>query len=265
MKQGMIPVIKTKTGKTMIRALLLGATALLLSACGGGGDGGSSPSTQTQQSAQKSVLIEYVGDSTVYGCTLLEGNPRGPQCLENYAQSPHNEPAMVQYLLDKKSIDQVTVLNSGVAGTTVADLLNGTNKVPQPWWPHVQQSKAQIIVMNYGINDAYAPGMTPELFSAELDQVISAAKAAGKQIILETPNPIMSDHASYLASLVDAEKQTAAKWGVQVIDQYGYLSSIPNWPSMLSDGMHPTDAGYELKGQHAYNALSQTVAWYLAH
>ncbi len=155
----------------------------------------------------------------------------------------------------------------GVKGTTLADLLNGTNGIAQMWQARMAASKAQIVTVNDGLNDAYVAGLTPDQFSAQLDQVISIAKAAGKTIVLETSNPMAaaSNHNQTLAALVATELSTANKWGIAAIDQFGYLSAQSAWPSMLSDDLHPTDAGYELKGQHAYNALSQTVAWYLAH
>lgn len=245
-------------GKVM-KGIVASIASIALMACAGCGGGGSGAAQSNPATAQKTVTIEFVGDSTVVGCTVLQGNPRGPQCLANYTESAHNEPATVQYLMSRQIGPNVTVINSGVAGTTVEHLLNGTHKVDQPWWPHVSQSKAQIIVVNYGLNDAYAVGMTPELFSAELDQVISAAKAAGKLIILETSNPSTNDHLPYLAKLVEAEKATAAKWGVTVIDQFGYLSSQPQWASMLSDSMHPTDAGYEFKAEYSMSILAPIV------
>lgn len=240
-----------------IVAAVAGVVVFTLSACGGGGGGGSADaSTKT---TAKTVTIEYVGDSTTVGCTVEQGAPRGPQCLANYAEVTHKEPATVEYVLARGGFPALQVINSGVAGTTVSDLLNGTRKVPSPWWPYVNASKAQLIVIQYGLNDAYQAGMTPELFAAELDQVISAAKAAGKHVVLETPNPTTNDHAPFLAQLVESEKAVAAKWGITVIDQFGYLSSLPTWPSMLSDGTHPTEAGYEVKGQYAATILAPIV------
>lgn len=265
MKQGMIPVIKTKTGKNMIRALLLGGAALLLSACGGG-DGGSSAQTSAPTSS-KSVLIEAYGDSTAVGCTVQVGAPATSSCVAGYAVSTHNEPVTLQYLLQQQYGAAVSVQNMGVKGTTLADLLNGTNGITQTWQARMSASKAQIVTVNDGLNDAYVAGLTPDQFAAELDQIISIAKASGKTIVLETPNPMSSssNHNQTLAALIVAELSTANKWNIAVIDQFGYLSTLPAWPSMLSDDLHPSDAGYELKGRYAYSVLSPTVEWYLAH
>ncbi|WP_085560898.1 SGNH/GDSL hydrolase family protein [Burkholderia pseudomallei] len=239
---------------------LLGAMVVSCSGCGGGGDGAGSPTT-TEQAAAHTVLIEAYGDSTVRGCTAQPGAQASPDCpVAGYAVTPHNDPATLQYLLQQRYGAAVTVQNLGIAGTTLNDLLTGSNGVAMPWPQRMAQSKAQFITVKFGINDAYSAGMTAALFANELESAISIARSAGKTIILETPNPIKTDHADLLASLAVATIEVASKTNTPVVDNYGHFSSMQNWEDYLSDGtMHPTAAGYEIQGQNSFVTISQLI------
>ncbi|AIS94986.1 GDSL-like Lipase/Acylhydrolase family protein [Burkholderia thailandensis MSMB59] len=129
-----------------------------------------------------------------------------------------------------------------------------------PWAQRMAQSKAQFITVKFGINDAYSAGMTATLFAEELTSAISIARNAGKTVILETPNPIKTDHSDLLASLVAATIEVASKTSTPVVDNYGRFLLMQNWQDYLSDGtMHPTAAGYEIQGQNSFMVVSQLV------
>ncbi|NOK41658.1 hypothetical protein C7296_09490 [Burkholderia thailandensis] len=242
---------------------LLGAFVVSCSGCGGGG--GNDPQTvQAQQ--KKNILIEAYGDSTVRGCTAQAGAPASSDCpVAGYIVTPHNEPATLQYLLQQRYGAAVAVQNLGVAGTTLNDLLTGSNGVAMPWAQQMAQSKAQFVTMKFGINDAYAGGMTPDAFAQELRSAISIARNAGKIIILETPNPIKTDHADLLASIAASTIKVAHESQTPVVDNFGYFSSMHNWEAYLSDGtMHPTADGYEIQGQISFTTISPLVFTALA-
>lgn len=241
---------------------LLGALMVSCSGCGGGGggDGAESPAT-TAQVAVQPILIEAYGDSTVRGCTVQPGAQASSDCpVAGYAVTPHNDPATLQYLLQQRYGAAVTVQNLGIAGTTLNDLLTGSNGVAMPWAQRMAQSKAQFVTIKFGINDAYSTGMTAARFSEELTSAISIARNSGKTVILETPNPIKTDHSDLLAALATAIIEVASKSSTPVVDNYGHFSSMQNWEDYLSDGtMHPTAAGYEIQGQNSFVVISQLV------
>jgi lysophospholipase L1-like esterase len=238
---------------------IIAVLAVALSACGGGGSGADGPATKAQ-APTKTVLIESYGDSTMRGCTPQEGSPAVEFCLTaGYAEAPHNEPTTLQYLLQQQFGSTVTVTNMGIGGTTITDLLNGTNHVDQPWAQRMATSKANIVIIGDGINDAFVQGITPDQFAMQVDQAISIAKASGKTVLIETANPIGNNHNEVLAGLVAAQIATANKWGVTIIDEFGYLSSQPNWLSMLPDNIHPSDSGYEIKAQYAATIVAPIV------
>lgn len=129
-----------------------------------------------------------------------------------------------------------------------------------PWAQRMAQSKAQFITVKFGINDTYSAGMTATLFAEELTSAISIARNAGKTVILETPNPIKTDHSDLLASLAAATIEVASKTSTPVVDNYGCFLLMQNWEDYLSDGtMHPTAAGYEIQGQNSFTVVSQLV------
>ena len=50
----------------------------------------------------------------------------------------------------------------------------------------------------------------------------------------------------------------AATYGVKVIDEYHQLAALPNWESLLcADHIHPSQAGYDIKGQIEAQGLLQ--------
>jgi lysophospholipase L1-like esterase len=228
----------------------------LLCACGGGG--GSSPGAIKQVSAptQKSILIEEYGDSTIVGCTLDASAQQNSECVAGYSVAHYNQPATAQSILQAQFGNTVTVSNHGVRGTKLSDLLDGTNGITNSWAAQIASSKADIVLICFGINDAGA-GVTPEQFAAQMDSVVSIAKSAGKRIIIQTSNPIAISASANLRAIVEAEIADAQRLGVDVIDQYGYLSSQQGFT--LPDGIHPSDAGYEIESHNQANALATIV------
>jgi lysophospholipase L1-like esterase len=255
-------MFKNSMASAMAMAL---ACALTLSACGGGGSG--SP-TQPAAPQPKTVLIEAYGDSTMWGCTLTQGAPAGSKCVTiGYAQTAKPVPEQVQTFLQAKYGPTVTVVNHGVPGDLTPFLLSGDG-FNLPWAQQMAQSKADIVYLNYGINDANATsGESASDFQANLNQIISIAKAAGKTVVLETANPVNDPTGAHdaLPQFVAAELITAQQWDVTVIDQFNYLSGMANWDSLLSDPLHPTQDGYNLKAKFEFQALDPIVGFALAH
>jgi lysophospholipase L1-like esterase len=234
------------------------ACALVLSACGGGGGDSSAPPTAAPTppasapvapTAPKTVLVEMYGDSTTCG------SPTG-ECEGQLV--PDSEPADLQTMLQHQFGPNVTVSNQGVPGTTAAELLGGGDGKHPNWPAQMAQSKAQVISLNYGINDAVANTSTAD-FYATMYQLVQIAQQAGKTVVLLTSNPIDKPVNAQLDQLVQQEKLVSSSLSVPIVDDYTFMSVMDNWPSFLVDGVHPTAEGYNLKATHEFPVISLLV------
>lgn len=108
-----------------------------------------------------------------------------------------------------------TVLNEGVGGARSDQLLKGTDGKHQPWLEEVKRTPATIILLNYGINDTYRGTESIAAYKKTMLQLVKIAKAAGKKVFLQTPNPV---YVSSIAQEPDEPLMTLAP------ELTGYLS-----------------------------------------
>ena len=207
----------------------------LLTGCGG---------ASSESQPLSPIRIAMYGDSTTAGWSW-NGT--------SYVILTENEPAVVQSLLQAKC-PSVTVVNKGVVGASLDNLLAGTGGYTQPWTQEMAASPANIVVFNFGINDSHEPGMTVQAFDAQVRETISIGQAAGKLMVIETSNPITQNSDALFPQLVADERLVAQQLHVAIIDQFAYLSQL-DWGAYLSDGVHPTAAGYALKANYTASIL----------
>jgi lysophospholipase L1-like esterase len=236
------------------------ALACALTACGGGGGDSPAapartaatatstttvtPSTPTPPSAPPlasvSQVIEYYGDSTIWGWATgsngVQVNKPAPLAFaEAFPASPHQE-----------------VRNEGVSGTTACTLLTGDGKHAE-WNGQMANSTATAVIINHAINDAKpGTGESVSAYKACLLSLVQIAKAKGKRVILETPNPVSGF--TGLENYVAAMKDVAAQEQVSLIDQFKYLTDYLNGrdtAEITPDGLHPTNDVYIMKGKFA--------------
>ena len=102
---------------------------------------------------------------------------------------PNGDPADLQALFLGDGI-QVATDNEGMGGDNSSNWLNvnGETTPPCDWPTEMATSKAQVIVMNWGINDSFQ--LTPTQFQSSMETLIEETEAAGKVVIIETPNPV---------------------------------------------------------------------------
>ncbi len=203
--------------------------------------------TTTTSPVTTTVRVDYFGDSTVWGG------------IGGTSYQVAQTPPMV---LDANLPANYAVKNEGVGGASIIELLEGRDGVHPTWATAVTQTTAKYIIMNYGINDSYERATTTTSYKANYAKAIDIARAAGKIIILETPNP--THDGALTASFADAMKQVAAEKGVPVIDQYYYLKQYMTTNNLgiyqiTNDGVHPTQATYTLKGQYAAKRFKEIV------
>lgn len=123
-------------------------------------------------------------------------------------------------------------------------------------------SDANVVIINHAINDQWR--MDVDTYKACLSSLAIKAKAHGKKVIFETPNPTRDAGPDSLGVYVNAMKAVAAQQGAPVIDQYNYLLSYLNGQSpytICPDGLHPSDGVYVMKGKYAANSFAAIMGF----
>jgi lysophospholipase L1-like esterase len=209
-----------------------------------------------QPQAQTQIRIDAYGDSTTLGITCSEGHC-GPQ--------PQNAVSYLQQDLHTHYGDRVRVENFGVGGTMATQLRDGTGNrragpsAGLPWQERLAASPAQIVLINYGINEVMQ-NQTPEQFYAAETALVKTARALGKQPVLQTSNPMPDNRLNArLAAMVAMTRRVAAEQQVPLVDQFAYVSRLPDWQTLMSDGAHPKPDLYRLKAEQDYQVVEPLV------
>ncbi|WP_196486278.1 SGNH/GDSL hydrolase family protein [Burkholderia territorii] len=237
---------------------LLGAFIVSCSGCGGGGDGSAAP-VQAAQSAPRTVLIESYGDSTTQGWQVVNGTG---QVTRN------SEPAVLQQLLQERFGATVSVSNNGVGSTEASQLLNGTDGVHPTWSNQMAASKAQIVTLNFGLNEPYYTTVkkdgiaaeSPDDFAATMTQLVQTARQYGKQVVIFEPNPTCEAvRQPLMPPYIAALRQVAAAQQVPIVSEFDVIQATPNWQSMLTDCLHPSDSLYATKASLEFPVIQAIV------
>ncbi|CAJ0737787.1 hypothetical protein R16034_00847 [Ralstonia edaphis] len=220
----------------LIAGAVLALAALSLQGCGGGGDGADSAATSAAAAPSPKpapVLIEEYGDSTTYGNGLST-----------------SEPAVLQALLG----DVAIVSNQGRGGWDSGMFYN------LPWSKTMADSKARVVTINVGMNDAYpSHAISVDQYGQFLTALVQTARGAGKTVVLYEPNPscdpLRVDLPKYVAKL----NAVAADQDVPVVHHYSVISAMPDWQKLIPDCVHPSPALYAQIAQMNAIALAPMV------
>lgn len=141
------------------------------------------------------------------------------------------------------------VRNLAVPGSTLQDALEKPIIGGKTLTAHVACSDADLIVCNWGINDAYIPGNTPSAHRARWEALDAAC---GDRLVMQTPNPITVAHAGILNGLITEQR----KANIRRVDVHSNVSTYyPNWAAHLSDGIHPNEVLYLYIGKLLWSGL----------
>jgi lysophospholipase L1-like esterase len=202
------------------------------------------------------VLIEAYGDSTTLGITCSGGHC-SPQA--------QNAVAYLQDELQARHGERVLVTNYGVGNTMATQLRDGTGNrragptAGLPWQERLAASPAQIVLINYGINEVMQ-NQTPEQFYTAETTLVKTARALGKQPVLQTANPMPDNRLNArLATMVAMTRRVAAEQRVPLVDQFAYISSLADWKTLMSDGAHPKPDLYRLKAEQDFQVVEPLV------
>ena len=184
--------------------------------------------------------VVALGDSTTYGYNA------GNQLDTNMVTSAQNTLG-----------SGYTVNNLGVNSTTVGDLLTGAKGTGNNW-ANTLAGNAGIVVLNYGLNEA-SRGEDPETFRANLLSAVNQAKAAGKQVVLQTPNSVGSDISwgNNVGAYADVIRDVASSTGSALDDKFTYTSGRKDvFDTATGDTLHPSGSTYNALGVNLANTIA---------
>ncbi|MBP0596331.1 SGNH/GDSL hydrolase family protein [Paraburkholderia sp. LEh10] len=204
-----------------------------------------------QDSASRQVLIEAYGDSTTLGISCSDGRC-GPRA--------DNVVAYLQDELRAKYGARVSVANHGVGGTMASQLRDGTGPGGnRPWKARLAASNAQIVTINYGINEVMH-NQTPEQFYEAETDLVNTARALGKLPVLQTSNPMPDARLNArLAAMAAMTRRVASEQQVPLVDHYAAISAMADWKTHMSDGAHPKPELYRVKAQQDFQVIEPLV------
>lgn len=238
----------------LLNPTLIMSAVVLLAACGGGGSGDATANPPAQPGNQNPpgnnnppantapYVIEYYGDSTVWGWNGAGGEQRVAT------------PAPAAFAAALPTSPQNVVRNLGVSGTTACSLRDGTGG-HEEWTRQMRDSDATHVIVNHAINDQKYYGVTQ--YRTCLTELATIARAQGKAVVFETPNPAADPD---VADFAAAMRSVASAQGVPVIDQHAYLlGQLGNrdLSEFVPDGEHPNQQTYIMKGQYAAQRFMQ--------
>jgi lysophospholipase L1-like esterase len=233
-----VSLFKRFAGAAFVLALLAG--------CGGAAEPQPVVSTQATIQRQTALIIDAEGDSTMYGLETVNGQ---------FVQSASPPPVLVQARLRELFGPGVTVNGYGSPGANLRFELQGTDNYSTPLQSRLAVSRAQIVVENFGINDAYLPA---EEYRSNLARFVDTVRASGKLPVLEEPNPVCVGHET-LDELVGILNEVAREKAVPLVKQYDAIKALPNWQALLTDCVHPGDALYAFKAAREADVLAQVI------
>ncbi|ACC70259.1 SGNH/GDSL hydrolase family protein [Paraburkholderia phymatum] len=206
---------------------------------------------RTRTPSQSSVLVEAYGDSTTLGISCSGGH-----C----APCADNAVTYLQEQLRAKYGERVYVVNDGVGGTMATQLRDGTGPGRKgAWKDRLAASIAQIVTINYGINEVMH-NQTPEQFYLAETDLVKTAQALGKLPVLQTSNPMPDGRLNArLADMVAMTRRVAAEQQVPLVDHYADISAMADWKTHMSDGAHPKPELYRVKAREDFQVIDPLV------
>lgn len=191
------------------------------------------------------ITIACFGDSTMWGAYV-------PDLAQ---QDPSNAPASLGEALLLLYGVSCTVLNRAISGTTLRQMMAGTDGSGSTFWQHLTvgaAKDAQIIYCNHGINDSQLFGDIGQ-YRKDLYDFVFMVRRLGKTPCLVTPNPnpsiliINEQKGKNLRAFVDVMRSVADELDVDLVDQYYWFTKTAQTLGMntvVPDGAHLSSRGY---------------------
>lgn len=190
------------------------------------------------------MKVEFHGDSTQFGVSTYSGvSIPAPVRVSDYVALAH---------------PTIQVVNCAKSGSTLVGALRTNLYAAGTFAQHLAQSDADVIVANWGLNDAYVSGYAPATHRWDWQEASDACTAHGKRLVIQTPNPMTLPHNVFLEPLAAA---SAGVTSAGRIDIYTAIKRwYPQWEAHLSDGLHPNSIMYLYMGM----LVAQSPAFLIA-
>lgn len=197
------------------------------------------------------VDLAFFGDSTGYGSDPLN--------LANQVAEP--SPMRLQAVLRRFfANDSIVVYNYAIAGTTVRQMLAGTDGSGKTFEERVAASPAKIVYVNHCINSCQL-GDTADSYKRDMHTVAEICRKYGRSPVFTTPNPMapvsIGDRRKtiQLSAYAEAMRQVSREAGVPLVDNWTWITKILatgrySVLDVIPDGCHPTAFMYTVMGQN---------------
>ena len=160
-------------------------------------------------------------------------------------------PIKLQALLQAQYSSQtITVSNAGIDGELAMD---GIARLAE-----TITLNDDLVILLEGVNDTNNDIPTSSIINA-LESMVQISQVSGKEVILCTLTPVFPNaNGHYKADPIKVEEinaqipSIAASKGAILVDMYAAFGTDT---SLMSDGLHPTDAGYQLMAEVLFNAI----------
>ena len=150
---------------------------------------------------------------------------------------------------------EVTVVNAGISGNRTHD---GLSRLQQDVLDH----QPDLVTVMFGLNDLTVLPIAD--FRANLTEIIRRCRAAGAEVLLCTPNSIITTSSRPVPKLVEycqAVKEVGAEQQTPVCDIYAAYEALHardplTWRLLLSDEIHPNMDGHKLNAETIGRAIT---------
>jgi lysophospholipase L1-like esterase len=207
-----------------------------------------------------SVVITAVPTLTrtrfvAFGDSLTEGKVSlGPVILVD--AGPHSYPAKVRSLLMARYTSQsITVINEGWGGERAGESLPRFSAA-------LSQHRPEVVLLMHGVNDLI--GSTPGRVQTAADgveELIKEARNRGAVVFVATLPPFGNGPKASCHECIDPYNRLiraiAAAKGAALVDVHAAWGGRPGL--MGADGIHPTEAGYEVIATAFVDAIQQVL------
>lgn len=140
---------------------------------------------------------------------------------------------------------KVKMHNAGISGHTTENALARIDR-------DVLAHEPDLVTVMFGLNDMVR--VPVENYRANLVEIVSRCRAAGAEVVLATPNAVITTEARPVETLVrycDVVREVAAAEGVPLCDSFAGFEAMRErdpdaWRLSLSDEIHPNMAGHKV-------------------
>ena len=150
---------------------------------------------------------------------------------------------------------KIEASNAGQSGDNTVGALKRLDR-------EVLSRKPDLVVVMFGMNDVVA--VAPELYEANLRQIVERCRTGGAEVILGTPNAIIADGTrppDKLAEYAAIVRKVGEERGAPVVDCHAAFEVVRRrdpvaFMKLMSDAIHPNMSGHKLFAEMIAEVIS---------